>query len=145
VKPPQPFLRDRDRIVWFLAMALFFDYLAFAVWSSEDERALLDGIAARSPPAVHRVDLLSASVDEVAILPEVGISRAKEFVRARERGFAPEHVEDLRAIPGFGAATVARIRPYVTLRGQATALRGQSSLGAASSSPSPRGPPGAGR
>ena len=80
--------------------------------------------------AAFRVDVNSASMAELRLLPSIGESRAQQIVRERQRGafVSPEDVA--RRIKGIGVKTVAKMKPYlgpmtetaeltVSLKGQA--------------------------
>lgn len=61
------------------------------------------------------VDLNTASVETLDLLPGIGESRARAIVelRAAKGGF--KRVEDLGDVPGIGDKTLARLRPMLTL------------------------------
>ncbi|HVP74340.1 MAG TPA: helix-hairpin-helix domain-containing protein [Phycisphaerales bacterium] len=89
--------------------------LALSVWtalhrtSSPDEARAMHG--ATSWPDMH-VNINSAGVAELALLPGVGERLAQRIVADRdERGpFASLH--ELERVPGMGAATIERLSPY---------------------------------
>lgn len=63
----------------------------------------------------RRLDLSTATVDELALLPGVGPSLARRLVEARERsgGFASWEAVD--AVPGVGAAKLQTLQAAMTL------------------------------
>ncbi|HEU4427673.1 MAG TPA: helix-hairpin-helix domain-containing protein [Myxococcota bacterium] len=70
------------------------------------------------------VNVNTASAEQLALLPGVGESRAREIIAARQKQGGFKRVEDLLAIKGIGEASLAKLRPYVSLSGETT-LRAQ--------------------
>jgi competence protein ComEA len=64
-----------------------------------------------SPP--NRLDLNTASADELEQLPGIGPSRAAAIINFRDRNGLIKYADDLTAIDGIGPATVDAIRPLV--------------------------------
>jgi hypothetical protein len=111
-----PFLRERDAVVAFLSIAILLNWTAFSMARRALARAHLEASAAENMDDAagdYQLDLRLATEDEIALLPGVGTARAREFCRARALGFQPAYLRDLRAIPGFGESTIARIRPML--------------------------------
>lgn len=65
----------------------------------------------------ERVDLNSASVDEIARLPRIGMSLAKRIVRDRSARGAFQGPKDLDRVPGVGPALLATLEDKVTYGG----------------------------
>jgi len=99
-------------------------------------RALLSALAlglalaAASAPAFAAeklsgvVNVNTASAEQLTLLPGIGDARAREIVAARQKQGGFKRVEDLLAIKGIGEASLAKLRPYVSLSGETT-LRAQ--------------------
>lgn len=66
--------------------------------------------AARAAPA-SPVDVNRATLAELEAIPGIGHVMAQRIVAHRPYG----NVEDLLHVPGIGPATLAKIRPYVTV------------------------------
>ena len=83
---------------------------ATAVWSLA---TLGDGVRRDVAIPRHRVNLATASADEIALLPGVGPSLAGRIVaeRARSGGFAT--VDELARVAGVGEATLEALRVEV--------------------------------
>jgi competence protein ComEA len=87
-------------------------------------------IAAASAPAFAAeklsgvVNVNTASAEQLTLLPGVGDARAREIIAARQKQGGFKRVEDLLAIKGIGEASLAKLRPYVSLSGETT-LRAQ--------------------
>jgi len=99
-------------------------------------RALLSALAlglalaAASAPAFAAeklsgvVNVNTASAEQLTLLPGIGDARAREIVAARQKQGGFKRIEDLLAIKGIGEASLAKLRPYVSLSGETT-LRAQ--------------------
>jgi competence protein ComEA len=100
-------------------------------WRSASARALawlialaisasaLSALAAESISGV--VNLNTATVEELQLLPGIGESRARAVVEARKRRGGFQKVEDLLEVKGIGEAGLEKLRPHVTLEGKTTA------------------------
>ena len=65
---------------------------------------------ARLHPPRHRIDLSTAPVAELALLPEIGPSLAARIVADRAARGPFGSVDDLARIGGFGAARIEALR-----------------------------------
>jgi competence protein ComEA len=54
------------------------------------------------------------------MLPGIGDARAREIVATRKARGGFKQVEDLLAVKGIGEASLAKLRPYVSLQGDTT-------------------------
>jgi competence protein ComEA len=63
-----------------------------------------------------RLDLNAASESDLVALPGIGPARAAAVVALRTRLGGFQRVEDLLRVQGIGRATLAKIRPLVTVR-----------------------------
>ncbi len=68
-----------------------------------------------TPAFSTRLDLNTASVEELERLPGIGPRTAQAIVDYRLKHGPFRRLEDLLAVPGIGPATLERIRPLVTL------------------------------
>jgi len=64
-----------------------------------------------------RINLNTATVEELTSLPGIGPSYAKRIVEYREKNGPFKRVEDLVNVQGIGEKILARIRDRVTLSG----------------------------
>ena len=62
----------------------------------------------------------TASAAELEMLPGVGASRAKAVIEAREAKGGFKSLDDLLAVKGIGEASLAKLRPHLTLEGKTT-------------------------
>ncbi len=71
--------------------------------------------AAGEPPMPTRININTATEDELQLLPAIGTTRARDIVAYREAQGPFERVEDLLAVPGIGPATYERVAPHITV------------------------------
>lgn len=90
--------------------------LAVAVEAGAQARRTED---APRPAAEGVVNINTATVEQLTLLPGVGPSRAQAIVQARE-GRPFRSVRELQRVRGIGWATVQRLRPYITVSGETT-------------------------
>jgi len=67
-----------------------------------------------------QVNVNTASVDELQLLPRIGPSVAARIVEHREKNGAFKTAEDLMLVRGIGESTFEQLKPYVTLSGATT-------------------------
>ena len=82
--------------------------LALALMFAIDSTCLAQQKAPR-----ERIDLNSATINQLESLPGVGEVTAKAIVKFREKSGSFRRVEDLLAIRGISQAKLERLRPYV--------------------------------
>ncbi len=83
--------------------------------------AALPGLAGEEPRLVGSVNVNTATVEELQLLPGIGESRARALIAEREQRGGFESVEELLEVRGIGQASLERMRPFVTTRGKTTA------------------------
>lgn len=62
-----------------------------------------------------RVNLNTASVEELTRLPGIGETKAKDIVAYREEHGHFRSVEEVQNVPGIGSKTFDKIRPYIVV------------------------------
>lgn len=65
------------------------------------------------------VDLNSATAAELEAVKGIGASKAKAIVDYREKNGPFKSVDDLKGVKGFGAKSVDKLRPELTVGGMA--------------------------
>jgi competence protein ComEA len=85
--------------------------------------AAAPGFGAESPALSGTVNVNTASVEQLQLLPGIGESRARAVVEARKQRGGFKAVEDLLEVKGIGEASLERLKPYVTLEGKTTARK----------------------
>jgi competence ComEA-like helix-hairpin-helix protein len=81
--------------------------------------ALLLG-ALPATAAAGVVNINTASLEELTLLPRVGPAVAQRILELREQNGNFKNVEDLLLVRGIGEKTFEVIEPYVTVTGQTT-------------------------
>jgi len=67
------------------------------------------------------VNVNTATVEELTLLPGIGESRAQAVIETRKRRGGFKSVEELTEVKGIGEASLERLRPHVTTQGKTTA------------------------
>lgn len=67
------------------------------------------------------VNVNTASVEELQVLPGVGEARARAIVELRKQRGGLKSLEDLREVKGIGDASLEKLRPFVAFDGKTTA------------------------
>ena len=68
------------------------------------------------PQGPRKVDLNSASADELDALPMIGLDRAKRIVAYRAANGRFESIDDLTKVQGIGPGTMKEVRPLIEAR-----------------------------
>ncbi len=72
-------------------------------------------------PLTGTVNVNTASVQELELLPGVGKTRAQAIISARKQHGGFKSLDELVEAKGIGAALLKRLRPMLTLTGKTTA------------------------
>jgi competence protein ComEA len=67
------------------------------------------------------VNINTATVEQLQMLPGVGEVRARAILSERKDRGGFKSVDDLREVKGVGDSLLERMRPFVTLKGKTTA------------------------
>lgn len=79
--------------------------------------------AAETAPLKGTVNVNTASVTELQLLPGVGEARASELIALRKQRGGFKSLDELKDVKGIGDAGLDKMRPYVRLDGKTTAQR----------------------
>jgi competence protein ComEA len=74
-----------------------------------------------SPRLTGVVNVNTATLEELQLLPGIGEARAKEVIALRKRQGGFKSLDDLVAVRGIGESSLERLRPYVRFEGKTTA------------------------
>ncbi len=66
------------------------------------------------------INVNTASVEQLTLLPGIGESRAQQIVALRKQQGGFRSVDALLSVKGIGEASLARLKPFVKLQGQTT-------------------------
>ena len=67
------------------------------------------------------VNVNTATVDQLVLLPGIGEARANALIQARKQQGGFKSVDELLEVKGIGRAGLAKLRPHVAVRGKTTA------------------------
>jgi competence protein ComEA len=67
------------------------------------------------------VNINTATVDELQLLPGIGEARARAVIALREQRGGFKSVEELLDVKGIGEPGLAKLRPYLAVQGKTTA------------------------
>ena len=82
---------------------------------TEEQQKVPTGSPEETPPTVPKVDLNTASADELAQLPGIGPTMAKRIIKYREAVRPFEEPEELMAVPGIARETYRRLADRLTV------------------------------
>ncbi|HKI05957.1 MAG TPA: helix-hairpin-helix domain-containing protein [Thermoanaerobaculia bacterium] len=84
--------------------------------------AALPGLAAEGKPdgGGKKVNVNSADVIQLALLPRVGPSVAQRIVEYRKQNGPFKKAEDLMLVQGIGEKTYQLLKPYLAIAGETT-------------------------
>jgi competence ComEA-like helix-hairpin-helix protein len=69
----------------------------------------------QAPPSAEKVNINSASADQLTALPGIGPSYAQRIVEYREKNGPFKRVEDILNVRGIGEKTFEKIRERITI------------------------------
>ena len=67
------------------------------------------------------VNINTATVEELQLLPGIGEARARAVIELRKRNGGFKSVDELTQVKGIGETALERLRPYVRTEGKTTA------------------------
>jgi competence protein ComEA len=67
-----------------------------------------------------KLNLNSASDDQLQMLPGVGPSKSERIIAWRQKNGGFKRVADLRKVKGFGYKTLKKLEPYLDIKGDTT-------------------------
>lgn len=129
---PSPSIASSRRPWWGFALTALLGCAALAWLDPRPARAAPPSVAAlttaaeedaRDPPRKAtrgRVNLNTASADELERLPGIGPAKAERIIAFRARHGPFKRVVDLRRVKGFGRKTLKRLEPFLDVKGATT-------------------------
>lgn len=117
-KPKQP---DIPPILWIVCALFFFAVIVAAVAETPDITPLIADAPAsvsdttQTTQTQGKVNLNTATVEDLMTLPNIGEVLAGRIVQYREEQGAFDTVEDLLNVPGIGEKTLEGIRDRITV------------------------------
>ena len=74
-----------------------------------------DSAVASVPAATEKIDLNTATKENLETLTGIGSSRAQDIVAYREANGPFQHIEEIQYVSGIGEGIFAQIEPYITV------------------------------
>ena len=81
------------------------------------------GLAKDAPNLVGTVNVNTATVEELQLLPGIGEARAAAVVALRKKRGGFKSVDELVEVRGIGDTAMEKLRPFVRIQGKTTAQR----------------------
>lgn len=81
---------------------------------------LLAAVAPAAEPAAGKVNLNTATAEQLQLLPGVGPALAERVVEHRKQNGPFKAIEDLLLVRGIGEASFERMKPYLSIAGDTT-------------------------
>jgi competence protein ComEA len=88
-----------------------------ATAASDDDKAPARG---GKKEVSGKLNLNTATVDQLMLLPGVGPSKAERVVAWRGKNGPFKRVADLRKVKGFGYKTLKKLEPFLDIKGEST-------------------------
>ena len=109
-----PLLRRSDQaaVVLILLASTIAIVVAFSI-DSFRHGGLIQIDRAREQDVHFQVDINSASWPELALLPGIGETRARQIVASREQDGPFVNIQDLERVEGIGPVTMERVQPFL--------------------------------
>ena len=82
--------------------------------------SLLATVATAASDTLGVVNVNTATVEELELLPGIGQSRARAMIELRKQRGGFKSVDELKDVKGIGDAALKRLRPHVRLDGKTT-------------------------
>lgn len=105
-------MRDQSTLAIMMCLIIVFGtvyFLVSAIW----QPGFVQHDSAPSLVVVFQVDINTAAWPEIAALPGIGPTRARQIVQWRETNGPFVSIDDIARIHGIGPATLKRIGPYL--------------------------------
>ena len=77
----------------------------------------------RTKAVAGKLNLNSATEDQLMMLPAVGPAKAERIVTWRKKNGGFKRTADLRRVKGFGFKTFKRLEPFLDIKGDTTLAR----------------------
>ena len=112
MKSKTPVARTRHTAAFIAALAVAFATLSAPAFAA-DSTTRMTGV----------VNLNTADLDQLQLLPGVGEKRAAAILDLRKSKGGFKSVEELTQVKGVGESMLERLRPHLAVKGKTTAKR----------------------
>ncbi len=113
VKAAGGFTKEADQEAWNLALPLE-DGMQIDI-PSVQEASAVDLAAGQTDTKDGRININTASEEELHTLPGIGQSRAKEIITYRESHGSFSSIEDIKNVSGIGDGIFTKIKEHITV------------------------------
>ena len=103
-----------------LGISLLLLCLALPASAARTKSSPKKGPAASSATATGTVNLNTASAEQIALLPRVGIKAAQRIVAYRKANGDFKRIEDVMEVKGVGEKLFVSLRPHLSISGTTT-------------------------
>ena len=111
--PRQPWVTRAEAAVVLALAAIFLAAVLVIVVRQHRAGARIEVIQAEAAGAEYRIDLNTAGVQELMLLPGIGEVRSQRLVDWREANGRIASLDDLREATGLGASGVEKLREFI--------------------------------
>ncbi len=119
VKPHSPWIMRSDAIALLVLAGLFTISVAVIVVRQARTGRGIEVVEGEREIQTWRVDVNSAAVGELMLLPAIGTKRAQRIIEWREKNGRLRNMEDLRQATGISSRQCSELSPLVTFDSQA--------------------------
>ena len=104
--------------IFMIILTICFAAVVLFTMSDHNEKIIhMDGAHSQASDEALRIDINTATIEELMLLPDVGESQASKIVSYRNEHGPFKDVSDIQLVDGIGAKTYQRISPFLTVGG----------------------------
>jgi comEA protein len=108
----------------FMAIVGLFCIFCLVGTASAIEKSVKAAKQAKAKPSLSgNLNINTASVEELAMLPRIGAKTAKAIIDYRSTNGSFKAVEDLMQVKGVGEKMLKMLKPYIALDGKSTLMK----------------------
>jgi competence protein ComEA len=129
-EPSRPWLTSSDqRVAAFLLAVALVGMGIYGVWQGRLRGRMIEIDEAPPVEIAFQVDINTAPLPELALLPRIGETLAKRIIEDREANGPFRDLDDLQRVRGIGPRTLEEMRPYLVPLADIEATAGDAGSG----------------
>jgi competence protein ComEA len=129
-EPARPWLTSSDqRVAAFLLVVALVGMGIYGVWQGRLRGRMIEIDKAPPVEIAFQVDINTAPLPELALLPRIGETLAKRIIEDREANGPFRDLDDLQRVRGIGPRTLEEMRPYLVPLADLEATAGDAGSG----------------
>jgi competence protein ComEA len=129
-EPARPWLTSSDqRVAAFLLVVALVGMGIYGVWQGRLRGRMIEIDEAPPVEIAFQVDINTAPLPELALLPRIGETLAKRIIEDREANGPFRDLDDLQRVRGIGPRTLEEMRPYLVPLADLEATAGDAGSG----------------